>query len=262
MKLYKRVALSFLLCAFASYAQQEVPMVNNDSVKVNREKENLLSVNPISFVWGTASVTYERRVAEKWALGLTFNYRPENKAPFKNTLQKIFENEDADGKTGFDIEQLKYSGVSFAPEVKFYLGQQAMFKGVYIAAFAKFEAIKMSYMYRFEELILIQRESEFPLEGKSNAFSGGVYIGVKWNLGKDFYLDWQIIGGNYGSANIDVSASRTLSSEEQRALYVFAEDLKENFKNIDYNINSEGIEIKGRIPWFGLRTGVSVAYRF
>lgn len=257
--------LTFILFALfysAIVYTQDFTSTQNDSHIINPSIENLVKFNPVPLVWGTGSLSYERKIANQWAIGATLNYRPKGKAPFKSTLQKIFENDTSNKNLTFDVDKLKYSNFSFAPEIKFYFGKKGAFSGFYIAAFAKIETTKVDYAYRFNELLLLNKDPDLPLKGNINAFSGGIYCGIQWNIGKNFYLDWQIIGGNYGFANINISSNRNLTPDEQIALNYFAKDLKDNFKNMEYEVNEDGIKIDGKMPWAGLRTGLSIAYSF
>lgn len=252
------ILLTLFCCSVLSAQKFETRAT--DSILL--DKKNLVKFNVAPLAWGTGSLTYERVATGRLVAGATVNYRPQRSAPFKSTLQKLFENDDTEGEVTFDIAKLKYSNFSFSPEIKLYLGKKGAFHGFYIAAFAKWENTKVDYVYQFDELMLLSEDPNFPLKGNIKAFSGGIYFGVQWHLGKNIYLDWQIIGGNYGSANISINANRDLSTEEQAELKDFAEDLKDSFDNIDYEVTSKGIKLKGKIPWAGLRTGLSVAYRF
>ncbi len=248
-----------LLCCSILCGQNLEPMTADSVLPV---KKNLVKFNIVPLSWGTGSLTYERKVVGRLIAGATVNYRPQSGAPFKSTLQKVFESDDSEDDATFEIDKLKYSNFSFAPEIKLYLGKKGAFHGFYIAAFAKIETTKINYDYQFDELILLGEDPNLPLTGNIKAFSGGIYFGAQWHLGKNIYLDWQIIGGNYGSANIDITASKNLSAEEQAELQDFAEDLKDSFDNIDYEISDKGIKLKGKMPWAGLRMGLSIAYRF
>lgn len=251
------VLLVFLVC-YTLQAQEE-PRVWKDSIR--ETKKNMIKTNFVPLLWQTGSLSYERKVIGRLVVGVTANYRPESAVPFKKTLQKIVENDEDEGTT-FDVDQLKYSNFSLAPEIKIYLGKKGAFNGFYVAAFVKTENTKMNYSYQFDELLLVGEDPHLPIKGEVKAFSGGLYFGVQWSLGKNLYLDWQIIGGNYGSGNINLTASRNLTEEEQKELQEFAEDLKDSFNKLDYEINDKGIKLKGKIPWVGLRTGLSLAYRF
>ncbi|MGG5577407.1 hypothetical protein ACPDHL_08705 [Myroides sp. C15-4] len=251
------VLLVFLFCF--TLQGQEVPQITTDSLR--EAKKNMFKTNLVPLLWGTGSLSYERKAIGRLVVGATVNYRPESEVPFKKTLQKIVENEDKEEAT-FNVDQLKYSNFSLAPEIKIYLGKKGAFNGFYVAAFVKTEKTKLDYSYQFDELLLVGEDPNFPIKGEVKALSGGLYFGVQWSLGKNLYLDWQIIGGNYGSGTINLTAHRHLTEDEQMELQEFAQDLKDSFKNLDYEINDNGIKVKGKIPWAGLRTGLSIGYRF
>lgn len=253
-----------LLCLFVLFSlglfAQELPLVPRDSLL--RTKNNLIKTNFVPLAWGTGSLSYERKIVGRLVGGVTVNYRPTSGAPFKSTLQKVFESDEQDGDSTFDIDQLKYSNFSVAPEIKVYLGKKGAFHGFYVAFFGKTEITKVDYAYRFDELMWLGQDPDLPLKGNIKALSGGLYFGVQWHLGKRIYLDWQIIGANYGTADISITAHRNLTAEEQAELQGFAEDLKDSFDKLDYEINDNGIRLKGKMPWIGLRTGLSLGYRF
>ena len=258
-KIHLIIATCFITGAlFAQTAETESVQFETETEK-EVSKSNLIKFNIAPLIWGTGSLSYERKVTKRVTAGGTLNYRPNGHAPFKSNLEDIISDGD---DSSFDINALKYSNFSFAPEVKFYLGEKGAFHGFYVAAFAKWENTKVDYLYRFEELTLIDKDPELPLGGTAKAFSGGVYFGAQWHLGKNIFLDWQIIGGNFGSAKIDITATKDLTIEEQDQLRDFAEDLKDSFEDIDYEINGKGAKLKGKMPWAGLRTGISIAYRF
>ncbi|MGG5508263.1 MULTISPECIES: hypothetical protein [unclassified Myroides] len=235
---------------------------NSTQDSLGNTKNNMIKMNVIPLAWGSGSLSYERKVVGRLVGGITVNYRPESGAPFKRTLQKVFENDVEEGNTTFDIDQLRYSNFSVAPEVKLYLGKKGAFRGFYVAVFGKVESTKVDYAYRFEGFTFLNQELELPLRGNVKARSGGLYFGVQWHLGKRFYLDWQIIGANYGTADIDISAYRNLTLQEQAELQNFAEDLTESFDKLTFEVNDNGIKMKGKMPWLGLRTGLSIGYRF
>lgn len=248
--------ISSTLFAQETTSEPELLLQEN---KTEVTKNNLVKFNVVPLGWGTGSLSYERKIAKRFSVGATVNYRPNSHAPFKNELEDLINDGD---DSSFDINKLKYSNFSIAPEVKFYLGKKGAFHGFYLAAFAKWENTKIDYTYRFEELSIINQDPELPLSGTIKGFTGGLYFGAEWHLGKNIYLDWQIIGGNFGSANIDVTAHKALTLEEQNELRDFAEDLKDSFSDIDYEINGQGVKLKGKMPWAGLRTGISIGYRF
>ena len=43
-------------------------------------------------------------------------------------------------------------------------------------------------------------------------------LGAQWQLSKALYLDWWILGPNYGNSNGDIAGTKTLSPTEQQSL--------------------------------------------
>ncbi len=256
----KKGILLLIVLFCSGLVAQEGRSISQDSLL--NPKNNMIKMNVVPLIWGSGSLSYERKIVGRLVAGITVNYRPESGAPFKRTLQKVFENDEKDGDSTFAIEQLRYSNFSVAPEVKLYLGKKGAFSGFYVAFFGKAENTKLDYAYQFEALTLIGQNPELSLTGNVKARSGGLYFGVQWHLGKQFYLDWQIIGANYGTGDLDISAHRNLTPKEQEELQAFAEDLKESFDKLTFEVNDKGIKMKGKMPWLGLRTGLSIGYRF
>lgn len=225
---------------------------------------NQIKVNLATLFWGTGSLNYERKISYRWTVGLTANYRPKGTAPFKSTLQNIFgEKNKTYLDNVFDIDQLSYGNISLSPEVKVYLGKAGAFKGFYIAGFVKYEDIGIDYDYPFVyETQGHSFETILPLKGDLTAWTGGIYIGHQWQLGENWYIDWQIIGGNFGGGSLKISAFRTLSQYEQEKIKSFAEEIQDQFSDVNYEVNNQGARIWGNIPWAGLRTGLSIGYAF
>lgn len=265
MKLSKTIILASLLFGGMSYAQTEIPIELEEAKKeIKITPNNQIKVNLATLIWGTGSFNYERKVSDRWTLGFTANYRPKSTPPFKSTLQDIFGDKNKDfTDNSFDVDQLEYGNWSLSPEVKVYLGKSGAFKGFYIAGFAKYENIDIDYQYPLDITLNDQAfHTNLPLNGDLKTWSGGVYIGYQWNLGGSFYLDWQIIGGNFGGGNLEVYAYEALTSDEQEQIRSFAEDIQDQLGNLKYEINDDGAKIWGSIPWAGLRTGLSLGFVF
>jgi hypothetical protein len=97
---------------------------------------------------------------------------------------------------------------------------------------------------------------------KSNTF--GLLLGAQWKLGKNFWLDWQILGPNYGSASgtITGKSNIALSANERTSLENALKDIAIPFirKNVTVSPNEAILSLKG--PWAGLRTGISLGFDF
>lgn len=252
-----------LLSVWIGYAQTDIPF-EKDQKEIKSTSNNQVKVNLATLIWGTGSLNYERKVSDRWTVGLTANYRPKSTAPFKSTLQNIFGDKNKDfSDNAFDIDQLEYGNWSLSPEVKVYLGKSGAFKGFYIAGFAKYESIDIDYQYPFDfNLNGYELHSVLPLKGDLRAWTGGIYVGYQWKLGGHFYLDWQIIGGNFGGGTLEVIANQALTNDEQEQVRSFSEEIKDQLSDVKYEVNDKGAKIWGSIPWAGLRTGLSIGYVF
>jgi hypothetical protein len=104
------------------------------------------------------------------------------------------------------------------------------------------------------------------LSGKINALSFGLGIGVQFKLAKNVSLDWRIIGPGYGSSRgtLTGKADRALTPDEQQELRDQLDDIGEiPFVKIkSSNVDAEGADVKIKGPWAGIRTGLSIGYRF
>ena len=92
-------------------------------------------------------------------------------------------------------------------------------------------------------------------------------MGAQFKLGKSAYLDWWIIGPNYGSAKGGLNLTTTLSSMEQTELRNTIEALKADapFDKLigSYTVSSTGAFINAKGPWAGLRgLGINLGIRF
>lgn len=255
MKKYLFLIGLFLLGLNYSLAQEEAEKF---------EPKSAVKFNFVPLVWDTYSLQYEHKIGKHFSLALTGNLRPEKKVPFSSTIQKAFGDEDLDyTDNAFDVDKLKYSTWALSPEVKWYPSKKGALRGFYLAAFAKYEVVDVNYEYYLEWTEAgVSFNEDLPLNGDIKALSGGVYIGVQWKLAKHIYLDWQIIGGNFGSGTATISAKYDLTPEQQEVLRDFAADLKDEVSELDYEVNNKGAKIWGDIPWAGLRTGLSIAYVF
>lgn len=237
---------------------------NEKGIKVNNNPNNQLKINFLPLIWNTYSLNYERKLAKRFTFGITGNYKPQGKPPLKNYIQKMFGELDQNYLNNeFDIDRLEYSTWSISPEFKYYLGKSGAFKGFYIAGFAKYESLNIIYDYALEiETSDRHYLVDIPLKGDLLAFTGGLYLGVQFKLNENCYIDWQIIGGNFGSGKLDVSVFQNLTTEEQEKIKEFALNIQEELSDINYDINEKGAKIWGAIPWVGLRTGLSLGYTF
>ncbi|HLS11898.1 MAG TPA: DUF3575 domain-containing protein [Flavobacteriaceae bacterium] len=262
------ILLCFLFSCY-NYAQEADFTHYETDFNVEEEKtevslNNQIKVNLATLLWGTGSINYERRLSKQWTIGLTANYRPKSSPPFKSTIQDVFGDKTKSYEDyAFDVDQLEYGNWSISPELKVYLGKAGAFKGFYIAAFAKYENIDMDYDLPLSFDINERNiETTLPLTGSIKPWSGGIYIGYQWQLGNSWFLDLQLIGGNFGAGTLEVASNQSLTQDEQDRILSFADQVQDELSDVNYEVDSNGARIWGDIPWFGLRTGISIGFVF
>ncbi len=219
-----------------------------------RQRNNIVKINLTALVFKNISVQYERKVSKSIAIAANIHYMPLSTLPF---LSKI---EEAIDDPSVPVDKFKVGGFGITPEIRLYVGKKGALRGFYIAPFANYTRYK----------------TEFPLDystktgifsGDIPAVTGGLLFGAQWKLGKSVYLDWWIIGPNYGSAKGDLTYSAILDPTEQLALRDEIESLRADapFDKLieSYTVNGNGAMIKAKGPWAGLRgLGINIGFRF
>jgi hypothetical protein len=161
------------------------------------------------------------------------------------------------------LDNLTLSNSAITPEVRFYLGKKGYGQGFYLAPFfrnAKFGGKGIGIDFTLDN----GQTTTFNMEGNIKANTFGLLMGAQWKLGKNFWLDWQILGPHYGGATgsiIGVS-NVSLSATEQNNLANALRDINFPFakENISVKPNQATLELSG--PWAGLRTAISLGFDF
>ena len=132
-------------------------------------------------------------------------------------------------------------------------------RGFYIAPFARYSSYTASLPFEFD---VNGSQQTMPLSGNLNTLTGGLLLGAQWKLGGKVYLDWWMLGPQYGSANGTIDGKRALNVQEQQALRDELQDLEIPFAETTTTVDANGatLDIKG--PWAGLRAGLSLGIRF
>jgi hypothetical protein len=220
---------------------------------------NLVKVNLTSIPLGNFSFQYERAVAKKISAVIGFRLMPNSGLPLKSVIKGAIDDEETWGH----FENLTMSNFAITPEVRFYLGK-SVFRGFYIAPFARIAnySVKTPFEFEYDHPIDGLQEEIIPLEGKVSAFTGGFMLGAQWKLPKSIYLDWWILGPNYGSSSGNIKGNKNLSSEEQVGIREGLTDLDDLFFVEGYEVNSSGAKVDIKGPWGGVRAGIALGFRF
>ncbi len=240
-------------------------------------KSNILKINVASLVFKNISFQYERKVSTRISVAANVHFIPYGKLPFLTTLENITD-ESLVGSNG-DIPKLGSFGIT--PEMRYYIGKKGALQGFYLAPFINYTNYKSEFPVDFK-VSGVMLTSLF--SGNISTLTGGLMLGAQWKLSKSFYLDWWIIGPNYGKAKGDVNATyASLNNDGKAALVGQIENIKsgllgyygeKNFSTIkpiplfskaidSYTVESSSAQIKTNAPWAGLRGfGLNLGFRF
>jgi len=253
MQIFKIVPVAFLglVLSFPVFSQEEEEPKESP-------KNNIVKINLSALVVKNISVQYERKVAKRVSVAANVHYRPFGQLPFLSAIEKAIDDPSV------PANQLKWGGIGVTPEVRFYVGKKGALRGFYLAPFANISKYKADLPIEYSNGA-IDKTGIF--KGNISTVTGGLMLGAQWKLGKSVYLDWWIIGPNYGSAKGDLTLTTALSSTEQADLRDQIEELIADApfdKLVDsYSVNNSGAIINAKGPWGGLRGfGFNLGFRF
>jgi hypothetical protein len=186
---------------------------------------------------------------------------PETGLPFKSSILKLVDDNDADTKK--IIDEFKMSNYAITPEVRLYLSKKGFGRGFYIAPFyryASFTSNNLNVFYTDEN----NAEQSIKMSGKLTANTFGLAIGVQSALGKHVVLDLGLLGPHYGSGKGEFNgvSSHSLSAQEQQDLkdQLDGIDIPLTTKTVQINANNASLKLDG--PWGGMRFTLGVGVRF
>jgi hypothetical protein len=245
-----------LSCCTQLVSAQSVPA---DTLK--KDHLHIVKMNVAALVTKTFSFQLERAVGKKISVAVAFSAMPESKLPFTSTFEDLADADDEDTRKA--IRDFRISNISVTPEVRFYLGKKGVFHGFYVAPFGRYAKYNIESPIQVTVTQLNQTE-RIVFNGDVKTFTGGVMIGAQWQLSKLIYLDWWILGPNFGSSSGSLTGVRPLNTLEQSELRNQLSDLLDDVPlvNPTYTVDNNGANIKVKGQWAGLRGGLAVGFRF
>ncbi|MBC7890020.1 MAG: DUF3575 domain-containing protein [Ferruginibacter sp.] len=218
------------------------------------QKNTIVKINLSALVFKNISVQYERKIARNISIAANVRYIPFGKLPFLSSIEKAVDDPSV------PVKKAKLGAFGVTPEIRFYVGKKGAMRGFYVAPFGNYTRYKTNLPIDYSGKTGI-------FNGNISTITGGLLFGAQFKLGKSVYLDWWILGPNYGGAKGDLILTTPLSASEQAELADQIEELKADApfnKIIDsYTVGSTGALIKARGPWAGLRgLGFNLGIRF
>ena len=264
MKIVRLLIVLFLVGIQNTNAQEIVKdtaliILKDSAQEIKKETapkidKNLVKINLIGF---SINGQYERILSKRVSIALSYRILPSGKLLFRGLIPT------SDPRTREELNNLIVSNSAITPEIRFYLGKKGYGQGFYLAPFfrsAKYGGRGLGIDFTLDN----GQTATFNMEGniKSNTF--GLLLGAQWKLGKNFWLDWQILGPNYGSASgtITGKSNIALSASERTNLENALKDIAIPFirKNVSVSPDKAILSLQG--PWAGLRTGISLGFDF
>ncbi len=247
-KMKKNVLVSaFLVACTCANAQSY-----SDSVG---SRKNILKVNLPALALKNFSVQYERAVAKKISVAATVRYMPDGAIPLKSTFIKLAD----DPATERQLNNLNVGNFAVMPELRFYLGKKGVFRGFYLGPFASIAKYNADLLFEYDDAGITKT---IPLSGDVNSLTGGLMIGAQWKLSKVIFLDWWILGANYGTSKGDITGQQKLSTSEQQSLRDELDGLEVTLTKFTYVVNDNGATVNFKGPWAGVRAGICIGINF
>ena len=241
------VIICLYLPAMNIYSQQQ-----NDSVKTAK---NIIKLNFFALGLKNISIQYERSIAKKISFAAGFRWMPEGDIPLKSTFIDLAD----DAELERQLDNLSTGNIAFTPEIRFYCGRKKDCRGFYIAPYARLARYTADLLYEYDDAGIPET---IPLSGSVNTLTGGLLFGAQWRLGKKIYLDWWILGPNYGKSDGTIEGKKSLSDSEQQSLREDLEELDIPLTEITYTVNANGATVNFNGPWAGMRAGLCLGIRF
>ncbi|MDQ0477511.1 DUF3575 domain-containing protein [Chryseobacterium sp. MDT2-18] len=216
------------------------------------EKMNIVKTNLTAYAFRNVNLSYERIINQKFSVAVGFGSMGKGGVPFSSSYIKDTE-----------LSNIEVSLTNFTIEPRIYLGK-GYGHGFYLAPYYRYssfnaDSVVLTSDYGMGNVAL-------KISGKASGNSGGLLVGAQWFLGKkdNWVLDWWIIGAHYGKGNGNFrgNSSRILTPSEQQELKKEIEGLDIPFVKYTATTDANGASINVDGPWAGVRSGLSVGYRF
>lgn len=227
---------------------------------------HLIKLNFPIFNQPTISFQYEYNFLNKFTIGNSINY--EFKQEFL-TLKIIRLHKIENDFIDHQLKNIKTTSFSLTPEIKYYFGKQT-YKGFYISPFVRFTDYNVDFPLQFIEDTFEKYYQKVTFSGKFNTVTFGISMGAQWNIYKNLYVDWLIIGPHIGKSKEHLILNSNLSSQQQKgikkSLDIIKNSLEKNNRipdiKFDYEVDENGGRIHIKNPWAGVRLQLGIGYRF
>ncbi len=213
---------------------------------------NIVKTNVTAYAFRNINLTYERVINQRFSLAIGYGSMLKGGIPFRDSFLD---------DTELSNEEVSQSHFTIEPRI--YLGS-GYGRGFYLAPYYRHTKVKVeeaTYLVEYATESLPTR-----ITGNASGNSGGLMVGIQWFLGAsdNWALDLWIVGAHYGAGKGELRATspRPLNPVEQQVLQDEIENLDIPFVEYTVTTDANGANINLDGPWAGIRSGLSIGYRF
>lgn len=223
----------------------------------SQAQKSIIKTNLMALAIKNYNITYERSFARVLSFSVGIRHMPKTGVPLKSQIEKLVNNQD------FKINEFQMGNTTLTGEGRVYVGVRKL-SGFYFAPYLRYSSFDFTVPIKNPN---DQTGRSILFNGKINATSVGLLMGVQHCFLNKLVLDIWFIGGHYGKSNGILRASEipTMTVEQQNTLQTKLDELKEigPFSTSSSVTSSNTAEMTTTGPWLGLRSlALSIGYRF
>lgn len=232
-----------------------LPMLKAEAQKLIGGK-NIIKWNVGSMAARNLHFTYERSLTKNISFSLSYRTMSKGALPFKDQFKEAINSDD------INLDNFQIGNTAITPELRFYLSMGRM-KGFYLAPYLRFATFDIGAPIKYTASTSPLLEKEALFSGKIKSTSAGLMIGYQFQIATKIVLDFQIIGGHYGTGKGDLNFNTPLSPFEQTELKKNMDDIDAKPFKFTNTVNSSGAQIMSDGPWAGIRAvNIGLGIRF
>lgn len=221
---------------------------------------HIVRLNALPLAIGSYNVSYETPFRSQWSAVMSANFRPMGNIPFEKRVSNYY----TDNEVRFNT--IKGSNFSITPEIRYYFLPSSALRGFYFGTFMQYAQYGLDIQLDYVGGKYKHNPSKFDLDGTINTVTVGAAVGHQWRISELFYLDWQIIGPNFGLNKGHAQAvntnGRPLDSGQEQDIHDKFKEFNIPMLDLDIQTSSTQVDIKTCGAWAGARIGLSFGYRF
>lgn len=202
--------------------------------------------------------TYERSIAKRFSLSVSYRTMSKGPVPFQSQLEKAIESDE------INFGKFEMGNTAWTVAGRLYLGLGKM-KGFYLEPYLRFANFDLSapIKYTITSGPAAGQSKEALFAGKVTSTSPGLMIGWQFQLATKIVMDIQLLGGHYGHSSGDLNFAATLSNEERDALQKSINEIDAKPFDIKGTASNSGAKITTDGPWAGIRgANIGIGFRF